>query len=125
MTTNKVEMVLATNQLPNSLVNTPSPTLGFYLELNGGRKDPDMAMVEVGTTCPDILGPFKHIRHSYIGGGQLFVESTKNTVDLGIDLTKEECLTLPPNTLCRHDDMLFWNGVWYGDWTFLTQEDIK
>lgn len=122
MTTNKKDMVLTTNQLPNDLVSNPAPTSGFYLELNHGRKDPSVDMTEVGTTCPDILGPFGHIRHLYVGGGRLFIESTKTVVDLGIELTKEECLDLPPNTLCRHEDMLFWNGVWYGDWTFLTKD---
>ena len=105
------------HQIPERLVNNPSAEPGLYLELSHGRVEPDQEMDGWGTDCPDEIGPLSWVHFTYNDCGKIGI-GIDQVIWLDNNFTREACLLMPPNSLCRHDDMLYWNGVFYGDWSF-------
>lgn len=103
------------HQLPDTLTQN-SKERGVYLQLLHGREDPDQDMDDWGESGP-ALGPFKWAHFTYLTFTTLGWEDGEMWVD--DNFSADACYLMPPNSLCRHDDMLYWNGVFYGDWEFI------
>lgn len=92
---------------------------GIYLQLLHGRDDPDEDMDDWGFSGPKI-GPFDWAHFTYnnapnLGWGK-WGDGNNGEVWLLHSFTPDACFLMPPNSLCRCDDMLYWNGAFYGDW---------
>lgn len=113
--TNLTENMLRNRQLPEALAGGREER-GLYLQLLHGRKDPNQDMDDWGESGP-ALGPFKWAHFTYLNFTTLGWEGGEMWMD--DNFSADACHLLLPNSLCRHDDMLFWNGVFYGDWEFI------
>ena len=71
---------------------------GVYLELFHGRADPDQDMDDWGEPGP-VFGPFKFVHTTYA-----------THVRLGADADD-------PQDLHVIKDMVYYDGMWYGDWS--------
>ena len=87
---------------------TPADTLipetpgGVYLELFHGRTDPSQDMDDLGTRGP-VFGPLQ------------FVHTTYNCeIKLGIPDDNADILSF-------HDDMVYYDGAYYGDWSVFSE----
>lgn len=78
---------------------------GMYLSLFHGRTDPDQDMDDWGTDGP-YFGPLKHVGFTY-GRLSCLVDTQDN--ESGVLLNAEDLMY-------QHDDMVFYDGVYYGDW---------
>ncbi|MBW7989290.1 MAG: hypothetical protein FVQ84_04635 [Planctomycetes bacterium] len=78
----------------------------LYIRLFHGRTDPNQDMDECGSNGP-VLGPYKYIHTTY-----------KNYFRLA--KLNDNC-----DELFLHEDMLYYNGVYYGDWSMFTEEIFK
>ena len=78
----------------------------LYIRLFHGRTDPNQDMDEWGSDGP-VLGPYKFVHTTY-----------KNYIRLG-----------KPDDNCDEvflaDDMLFYDGVYYGDWSVFGESTCK
>jgi hypothetical protein len=80
--------------------------VSVYVELFHGRTDPDQDMEDWGDRGP-ILGPFKFVHTTY--AGIIHLGSMDAPGDSVGDLRVDE-------------DMVYYDGVWYGDWSVFDQE---
>ena len=80
--------------------------MALYLELFHGRKNPDLDMDDWGGEGP-ILGPLQYFHITY-----------KNDYKLKTADGKECHVPL-------HEDMVFYDGVFYGDWSLFDSEAIE
>jgi len=78
----------------------------LYIRLFHGRTDPNQDMDECGSDGP-VLGPYEFVHTTY-----------KNFIRLG--KPDDNC-----EELFLHEDMLYYNGVYYGDWSVFTEEIFK
>ena len=75
---------------------------GVYLHLFHGRTDPEQDMQEWGEVGP-VIGPFRLIHTTY-----------KYNLRAKDDPSDAPVWDVP---IAAHDDMIYFRGVWYGDWT--------
>jgi len=78
----------------------------LYLRLFHGRTDPSQDMDGWGTDGP-VFGPHEFVHTTYV-----------TTVKLGNP--DGNC-----GELFMYEDMLYYDGVYYGDWTVFTDETLK
>jgi len=75
----------------------------LYIRLFHGRRDPEQDMQDWGSDGP-IFGPYEYVHITY-----------KNYIRIcNSDETSDE--------LYLSEDMLFYDGVYYGDWIVLSQD---
>jgi hypothetical protein len=79
----------------------------LYIRLFHGRTDPQQAMNEWGTDGP-VFGPYSYVHTTY-----------SSLVRLGRD--NEKCDEL----YVIERDLLFYDRVYYGDWSVFTDEIFK
>lgn len=77
---------------------------GVYLYLMHGRKDPEQDMDDWGLEGP-YIGPLRNMHTTYASTLHLKFADGKETGPLY------------PEVMCIADDMLYWDGVYYGDWS--------
>lgn len=94
---------------------------GLYLNLIHGRTDPDQVMESWGTTCPVLIGPISQVHYTYNNAGRLSLDGWDSDIWLDTIIPRELLAQLPANVLVRFDDMLYFNGVFYGDWGFISR----
>jgi hypothetical protein len=84
---------------------------GLYLELYHGRNDPDVDMEDWGFEGP-VLGPLKFIHFTYHSHYR-------------VELLNGEAT----DPISYYDDMIFYDGKWYGDWSIvpadMAQQTLK
>jgi len=78
---------------------------GLYLTMTHGRTDPEQQMDDWGTEGPSI-GPLKWCHITYNASINLAFASGEITEPM-----------LQRDPLHFHDDMLYYDGVYYGDWS--------
>jgi len=78
----------------------------LYIRLFHGRTDPNRDMDEWGSDGP-VFGPYE------------FVHTTYTTV-VRLGKPDGDC-----DSLYVYEDMLFYNGAYYGDWSVFTDETLK
>lgn len=77
--------------------------MSLYIHLFHGRKDPDQEMKDWGEGGP-LLGPFEWVQVTYF-----------KTVRCGLPDGNDIWLT-------RHDDMVFYDGMYYGDFDIVSSK---
>lgn len=80
---------------------------GMYLHLYHGRTDPTADMEDWGEEGP-YFGPLKEVMITYLSAIRL----------VGLDGRDTEPLTTG-SLLGFYDDMIYYSGVYYGDWSVL------
>jgi len=82
--------------------------MSVYLELFHGRTDPDVDMDDWGTEGP-VLGPLRFVHGTYQSDVKLAPENPPDPQDEIIFLSYV-------------DDMIYYDGVYYGDWSVISAE---
>ena len=100
------KQLIGDHQIPDHRINNPSAESGLYLELTHGRTEPRQDMNGWGTDCPDEIGPLAWVHFTYNDCGKIGIDDNQ-VIWLDNNFSKEACLLMPPNSLCRHDDMLY------------------
>ena len=77
-----------------------------YLRLFHGRNDPDQNMEDWGEDGP-VFGPLEFVHTTY-------------SFHLKLGLSDDNCYEL----YC-FEDMLYYDGVYYGDWSVFTEECFR
>lgn len=77
-----------------------------YIRLFHGRIDPEQSMDDWGSDGP-VFGPYKFAHTTY-----------SSTLKLG--RSDEDC-----HELYLYEDMPYYNGVYYGDWSIFDEEIFK
>lgn len=97
---------------------------GIYLELLHGRSNPAQDMEDWGFSCDECFGPIQSIIHTYNASTRLvFDKECRYELWLSDAIPNPEIITeLKPNVLATFDDMLYYNGAYYGDWAFFFHE---
>lgn len=73
--------------------------MAVYLELFHGRRDPDEDMDDWGFQGP-IIGPLKYVHITY-----------QSNLKIASDEDEDR------DIIFFHDDMIYYDGAWYGDWS--------
>lgn len=112
--TNSVENVPAScpSVVPRSVPmygETPE-TAGLYLAVFHGRVDPSANMLGWGENGP-LIGPLKHVHTVYAGTVHIEFENLEAARRYGLDDTGY--------MFEMHDDMLVFDGKYYGDWSVM------
>ena len=76
----------------------------LYIRLFHGRDDPCQSMDDWGTDGP-VFGPYEFVHTTY-------------TTEVKLGDGKKDCCDI----LFFFEDMLFYGGVYYGDWSVFTEE---
>lgn len=96
--------------LVKSLETSKPHKRGMYLSLFHGRKDPKQEMDDWGEDGP-MFGPLLSVGITY--------NSTICLMTPDGDLTGPLC---PGDVLCFKGDMLYYDGMYYGDWSVTFEE---
>lgn len=109
------------NKVPNRFIHqrgNDAPA-GIYLHLWHGRCNPEQDMDDWGEDCRELFGPINHVGHTYNSTTQVaFGDDYQHEVWLSEAIQKEVLHELHHNVLASFDDMLYFDGMYYGDWTF-------
>lgn len=80
--------------------------MSVYIELFHGRKSPDEELDDWGEIGP-VLGPLDFVHTTYAG-------DIKVRTSAGVD-----------GVLYLHEDMLYYAGMWYGDWSVFSELEAE
>ena len=80
--------------------------MALYLRLFHGRSHPDEELDDWGSDGP-VLGPFKFVHTTYACHIKMG-DNGKEMIELFI-----------------HDDMVYYDGVWYGDWSVFGEKQRR